>query len=411
MRHRALISPEHMTEDGRHIGASVKIPRHNTSMLYTLCILAFIFAVHFSLPTYITSSFLKTMAPENVVGILYTLAAVGVTIGYLIAHKIIRRFKTYHSMMGLCLVQLAVTYGLAMSSNIYAAGTLFILSSTAASVIGYIIDIIVETNSTHANTGRVRGIYMTAFNFGWVVAPILATSLVGDNNEYKYVFLASCAMLMPLIYILRSNFRGFHDASYTELSIHDTILRILRNKNLVKIFAGNIILNTFYAWMIIYTPIYLHTNLGFGWDDIGVIFTIMLIPFVLLEVPLGKIADTKLGEKELLTVGFLITGIATVMLAYIPQQSVVWWAIMLFMTRVGAAMTELMMETYFFKKIATRDVSMLSLFRVTRQAAYIFAPLITGISLTIVEDRMLFVIIGIVTAIGALFSLGIKDTN
>lgn len=408
---RILVSPEYVAADGRSLGPKVGHVRHHSHMMYTLCILAFIFAVHFSLPTYVSSSFLKTMTTESTVGILYILSAVGVAIGYLVSHRIIRRFKTYHAMMGLCLLQLVVTYGIATAGSIYIIGTLFVLSSSLASIIGYIIDVIVETNSTHANTGRIRGLYMTAFNFGWVAAPIMATSLVGDSNEYRYVYLASCGILVPLIYLIWSNFRGFHDTRYTELSIHDTVIKILKDVDLRKIFSANIILNTFYAWMVIYTPIYLHSTLGFSWEDIGVIFTVMLVPFVILEIPLGKIADTRMGEKELMTLGFIIMGVFTVSLAYIPQLSVLWWAVMLFMTRVGAATAELMMETYFFKKIATRDVSMLSLFRVTRQAAYVLAPLITGIGLTFVENRMLFVILGIVTACGAFYSLRIKDTN
>ena len=41
--------------------------------------------------------------------------------------------------------------------------------------------------------------------------------------------------------------------------------------------------------MIIYTPIYLHEHLLLGWDQIGFIFTIMLLPFIILEFPLGNI--------------------------------------------------------------------------------------------------------------------------
>lgn len=402
---------ENRAQGDSSIISNTSSARHNSRMLYTLCILAFIFAMHFSLPTYVTSSFLKTMTSESNVGILYILSAVGVAIGYLISHRILRRFKTYNSMMALCLAQLVVTFGITLSNNIWIVGTLFILSSIQACLIGYIIDVIVEANSTHSNTGRVRGIYMTAFNFGWIAAPILATSLVGDNNEYKYVFLAACGMMVPLIYILRNNFHGFHDAKYTHLSVHDTWLKIVQNKSLRLIFIANTLLNTFYAWMIIYTPIYLHSDLGLAWDDIGVIFTIMLVPFVILEVPLGKLADTKFGEKELMTTGFVFAGVATILLAFVPGQSVFLWALMLFLTRVGACTAEFMIETYFFKQIETRDVSMLSLFRVTRQTAYIFAPIITSVGLIFVDNRELFIILGIITALGAVFSLRIKDTN
>ena len=55
-----------------------------------------------------------------------------------------------------------------------------------------------------------------------------------------------------------------------------------------------------YAWMVIYTPLHM-LDLGFTWEEIGQIFTIMLIPFVLVEYPAGWLADKYIGETEMMS--------------------------------------------------------------------------------------------------------------
>jgi MFS family permease len=87
--------------------------------------------------------------------------------------------------------------------------------------------------------------------------------------------------------------------------------------------------------MTVYCPIYLHTTIGLSWSEIGVIITVMLLPFVLIELPLGRLADKKYGEKEIMIIGFLILGLSTMGLAFITSTNVWVWAIALLVTRIG----------------------------------------------------------------------------
>ena len=119
--------------------------------------------------------------------------------------------------------------------------------------------------------------------------------------------------------------------------------------------------------MTIYTPMYLHKHLGFAWKELGIMFSIMLVPFLLLEAPLGRIADKVLGEKEFLVTGFAIIAIATAVISFMTVSVFFLFALILFTTRVGAAMVEIMTETYFFKKIRAEDAQIIGLMR--RQAS------------------------------------------
>ena len=310
----------------------------------------------------------------------------------------------------LIIIQIAVFYGIITSSSASSLIPLFILGMSIINMIALTFDIFLQKNTSIGHTGSVRGIYMTSINVAWVLGPMLGGMLIVGNN-YNGVYIAAFALLFPLLYLVYKNFSNFHDAHYVKISTRDAFIKIIRNNNISKIFFINIVLQTFYAWMVVYTPIYLHTVIGFNWQEISFMFTIMLIPFILIEIPLGKLADRKWGEKEMMAMGFVIMSLSTLALALFTVKSVIIWTIMLFITRIGAATAEIMIETYFFKKVDGHDPEILSMFRITRPASYFIAPLITAIGLMYTTDRYLFVILGMICLITLYPILKIRDTN
>jgi predicted MFS family arabinose efflux permease len=163
--------------------------------------------------------------------------------------------------------------------------------------------------------------------------------------------------------------------------------------------------------MVIYTPLYLHDYIGFGWQDIGIMFSIMLLPFLLLEGPLGRIADKWLGEKEFLAAGFVITAVATALIAFLREPSFILWTSVLFATRVGASMIEVMIETYFFKKISAGDADVVAFFRAVRPAAYVVAPAFAALLLSLISLSRLFIALAIIVLAGLAFTIPLKDTK
>lgn len=325
-------------------------------------------------------------------------------------HSALRIFGNLRVSLMLILSQMAIFYGIITSDSFNVIAVLFILGIATTSLIAFTIDIFLQRRTDVGHTGSIRGIYMTVINAAWICGPLLGGILVAGNN-YRNVYIASFALLFPLLYLVYENFRTFKDAHYVKLSTRQTFIKILRDRNISKIFGVNIILQTFFAWMTVYTPIYLHQTLGFSWSEVSVIFTIMLIPFILVEIPLGKLADKKWGEKEIMAMGFTIMGLSTIALSFFDMKSVLIWAIALFITRIGAASAEIMIETYFFKKMDGRDPEVLSMFRITRPLSYFTAPILTTIGLAYTTDRYLFVFLGILCLLALYPVLTIKDTR
>jgi MFS family permease len=207
------------------------------------------------------------------------------------------------------------------------------------------------------------------------------------------------------------SYAGFKDPRYEHANLRTTWKHLQGKPDIFRICLINFLLYVFYAIMIAYTPLYLSEHLHFPWTTIGWMFTIMLTPFVFLQLPLGRIADTTLGEKEFLTIGFIIAASATSILTFITGGSALVWALALFATRVGASMIEIMTDTYFFKKVTNTDTPALTFFRMMRPLGYIMGPLIATPVLLLFDFRYLFLTLGAVMLFGIYFSLSIKDTK
>jgi MFS family permease len=137
----------------------------------------------------------------------------------------------------------------------------------------------------------------------------------------------------------------------------------------------------------------------------------MLVPFVVLQYPLGALADKKTGEKEWLLVAIIIMAIFTGTLTFIHSSGIIVWAVVLFMTRVGAAIMEVMRDTYFYKKVSAQDVDLIDLFRTTRSLAYVISMIISGLFLLVFPLQSIFIILALIILTGLVPLWSLKDTK
>ena len=140
-------------------------------------------------------------------------------------------------------------------------------------------------------------------------------------------------------------------------------------------------------------------------------FTIMLLPFVLFELPLGIIADTRLGEKEIMATGFIITAIATAAISIPTTQNFFLWTSILFLTRTGASFIEVMTETYFFKFVNNSNSDAIGIFRLTRPISYIIGTLAATVALSFINYRFIFIGLAIIVLLGLYPTWKLKDTR
>lgn len=383
----------------------------NLTQLHSLYLLTFFLALFSSLPTYANSSFLETFLDAKTVGVVFAVGSLLSLLTLVRLPQLLSRFGIFAVSLSLIVIELAALFTLSFSGVAWLTITAFVLHLFLVGALFYALDIFVESFSSDEKTGTIRGTLLTVMNVAILGAPLILAMILGDGEKYNRMFLAAAALLIPAAVILIRNFKNFKDPAYEKIRVRKTVAQMLRNKDLFNIFGAQFLLRFFYAWMVIYTPLYLIEVVGFNWTQLGPIFTVMLLPFPLFQLAFGKIADKYLGEQELLIAGFIVMALATGFLSFYTEQSVIVWSALLFLTRVGACAVEIMCESYFFKKINSTQTGMVALFRIVNPAAYVIAPIVSTIALMFIDIRYTFVMLGVIVFTGVFFAGRIKDTK
>src|SRR3989338_296705 len=381
------------------------------SSIFVIYLLGFLFTLHAALPSYVNSTFMARFTSENFVGIMYTLSALITIAAFIVVPKILRKFGNYKTIMGMLVVDFVSIIGLTFTHNNFLISVFFITSFVTVALIGFNIDIFLESFSRNSTTGKTRGTFLSTANTAWIIAPLVGSMILTDGDYWK-IFLAAALLILPILFFVHNNLKKFKDPEYKIIPLKNTAGEIARNKDIRDIFIVGFLLQFFYSWMVIYTPIYLYTHIGFSWREIGIIFSIMLLPFVLTEAPLGRLADRRWGEKEVMSIGFIVMAISTGLIAFIEIKSIALWAALLFITRIGAAMVEIMSETYFFKKVHSSKADIISFFRTMRPWAYIISPILaTALFSVDLPIKYIFIFLAVIMFLGLHWSLELKDTK
>lgn len=378
------------------------------SGLKLLYVIGFIFSLHTALIMYSNSSFLNQFIPESYTGLLYSVGSLLAIFGLVMIPKSISKFGSRVTMFVLLLATIAVCIINIVAMNpatiavafcfLFAMNVMFFLTN----------DILIDQLGSNASMGSIRGKYLTVLNMGYVLAP-LATGYILARMGFPALYTVAAILLIPLLWL--AFFVPLSPQVHeSKINIFTSLRKLWKTPDIRNIMFANFILQFFYAWMVIYTPIYLHTEIGIPWDSIGTMFSIMLFAFVLTQIPLGKLADKVLGEKELLFVGFIIMSASTIALYVLPYFTLPLLALVLFITRLGASCVEVMTETYFFKKVSPSETGIISIFRNTYPISYIIAPIIGSGIIALGSTKHLFLVLGIICLAGIFFIVPIRDT-
>jgi len=367
---------------------------------FAVYLAGFFLSFHYASVVYVNSSFLKQFLDTKVIGVLYIIGSIiGITL-FVKAPKILRRIGNFKASMIFILLELIATTGMAIVDNPTLLVLFFLLFQSVTPLIFFSLDIFLEhEQGRESTTGASRGIFLTFQNVAWIAAP-LAAGLIGENFGLSRIYLLSSLFIFPLFINLCLAFRKYKDREIPRVKFFDTWRSLKDKLDIKKIFFGNTLLQFFYSIMVIYLPILLVQKAGFEWGSIGVLLTIMLLPFLLLELPLGYLADKKMGEKEIMRFGFVVMAVSTFVISLISSSALLIWGVALFATRVGASSVEISNESYFFKHVKDRDANVISIFRMTRPLSYVLAPIFAIPILLFTSYSGLFAAMGIFTLLG-----------
>jgi MFS family permease len=391
-------------------------PKKSLRFLFAVFLSNLFLSSHYFLITYINSSFLEQFFSPTALSFLFILGSAISLVLILKGPALIKRFSNYRLTLFLIFLEFIAILGLAFTENPLLIALLFIIHQAMVLMLFYNLDIFLEEYSPvdESRTGGIRGVFLTFSNLTLVIAPAVAGLILG-NGFYWKVYLFSALFLIPLYVVVKRGLREKAD-EIASTSVALALKRLRGSRNLRNVLTVKFVLQLFFVWMVIYIPIHLHQNLGFDWPTIGLIFTIMLLPYLIFTAPLGKLSDTRVGEKEIMTAGLIIIALSTALIPFIKEASFLLWAGVLFMTRVGASFTDISTDSYFFKQVNSFDAEIISLYRVTSPISLIIAPIVAIVSIQLVNYwglayQFIFLVPAIITLLGIKYSLTLTDTG
>lgn len=381
----------------------------NHQMVRFISITGFFFGFTDAFFIYILSSYFSEVIGSNNVGGFYLVAFCLVLGALWFLHRLIWRIGGSTRAFFLFVLAAVVFSAILTLLPVGWVGAAALIGLLIVSNIAWVVlDVILEEYSSDTVTGRVRGLHLTIINAGIMLAPLLSTNVVSTYGFGGIFFgmTLGYAVLFAIAILFLRNGKMYASA---KMEARDAIKKMLHNKNLANIYSVSLALELFYIVMVVYSPIYLR-SIGISWEHIGLLFMVMLLPFVLLQYPIGLLADKRFGEKEFLIASLAIGAVSVFFFGFTSSSDLLLLGTILFFTRVGAAGIEVLRDTYFYKQIDGRDDDLIAFFRTARPMANIFAAVLAIPFLAIFPLQEIFFLVALVLTIAVIPALLLDDT-
>ncbi len=381
---------------------------------WTIYPLSIIYIFHSLLVAFINSTYMEQYLSPTGVGILYTVGS-AMSIGtFIFFTPLLQKFGNNKLTIILASLDIIALLAMGAALNPFITIGAFLLFLAINPLLFLSIDIYSETiiGSDESATGSRRGLTLTLMSSASMLAPLAMGLIAGPEGNLMRVYFASAGVFTLFIAFILLKYRNFVDPVYEKITFRRTLQKIQQNRDIWSVCSSHFLLQFFFAWMIIYTPLYLNTALGYGWDQIGLILAVALSAYVIFEYPVGYIADKYFGEKELMAVGFLILAVSSSWITFMTASAtIVAWMLLMFTTRVGAALVETTTESYFFKHTKGNDADVINFFRILRPLANVAGALLGGACVYYFEFSFMFIILGFLMIPGLFFTMSITDTK
>ncbi len=374
--------------------------------------MTFLYALHYAIPLYATSSYLHIYFNSRLVSGIYVAGSILALLASISIARSLKRFHTYRFTFSVAAAEIVVVTLFGNTQNPYLIPIFFIIHFVLQILLFICLNIFIESFSKHARVGSIRGLFLAVFNLGILISPLIGGFILA-NFSFGILYTFSACTLIPYLYLLHTYLHHIKEPAYHSVDVFEALGRALRNKNLKAALIGEFIVHAFYAVMIIYSPLYLSV-LGIPLTTyLTIILPFALVPLVVLPYELGLLADTKFGEKEMLIIGLLILTVTTFLCVIITTTDVRVWILVLLTSRIGASFVETMAYSYYFKKVQEDDPSLTALFINMHVVATLAVGVIGVIVAPFLGERpqLMFVILGCAIVWSISYVLPMKDTR
>lgn len=374
-------------------------------------VFGFLYTISFASVLYFNSTIISDTLGASAVATVYSITSLVIIALYIFFPKVLNLYGSYKTTFGLLALNLGALalVGIA-ATNLPWLGFIGIITHLViVSLIGLSSDIFIEAESLNQNTGSTRGAFLSIVNIGYVLGPLLG-GYVASKFGINYLYVASALTLIPVIMTIRLGMNEFQDPQYSQISSARELINLVINQSTRIAFTLQFSLQIFYAVMVIYTTLFLSTFANLDLDQIGLIMSVILIAFVVTEYPIGKLLD-RFPQKYFILAGSSIISLSLFFLSITDSEARLFtWIIILFASRIGAAIIEVTAEASFFRHVDAKDSAQIEAFRLIGPTAYLLVPILAGVIINIYSFQILFQVIGVVIIALCLFALTLQKS-
>ncbi len=319
------------------IRAQKQLLLFSTVILLFCSFIGTIIMVH---PLYIEEQFVEQPAMVGLIAALSSLAGLtfSLPVGTL-SDKIGRKRMLIVS----CLLVSVVLFAFFINTRFYVLIVLQIALGAFMVPVWIVGEAFIKDISPTNRRGEFRSFFGTFANAGMLIGPLIGGFLawrLGVRSPYLF---AAILLFIPLILMLQMEADHRDRSVNGKLTMKDFLSLLegfLRHKELKILALCTLSLYFWYAVKWVFGPLFL-LNLNYSPFIIGAWLAVSGLPFLLFQLPIGKLSD-KIGKSKIIYLGFLISTISLIPLGFMSSISSLLATI--FIVSIGTAFAEPLIE-------------------------------------------------------------------
>lgn len=389
----------------------MKILAQYNGFIKTSLVMAWFFGFSLGLMSFFLSPYLASVFETDNVSAVYVIAEIIALVLFARYVRLVGQWGKTFVFLLLSVLQISILAGL-LGSNGEAESAFFVIGYFALVpffMMGF--DMFLEAHSKDKDTGRVQGLYLLCSSLGFVPAPAIAGA-VSSAFGFQAIFFLALVCYLVVFVLATARYRKERIVPVSpKTSLFSAASRLVKHKGLSSIYFISILLEGFYVMTMMTFPLFL-LDQGMTLEQNGLIFSLMVLPFLFVPYYSGRLADLLWGEKEMLILGLLVMISALVAIAFSESSALLFWAFLFFLSRIGASLVETMRNAYYYKQVGGSDVALIAFFRTARSFGILLASLVVSAILSLTQSfESVFLAYSVALFVGVIVVTKIRDTD
>jgi len=295
-----------------------------------------------------------------------------------------------------------VLFAFFMNTSLYALIGLQIAFGISIAPIWVISEAFIKDISPIGRRGEFRSFYGTFANAGMFIGPLIG-GLLAKRFEIRTPYLFSTLLLLGLVVLvfkLKDNNRdGNRDTESSGIGTDDLValLKEFRQQPELKVLAlCTVSLFFWYSAKWVFGPLFLR-SLGYDPFIIGLWLGISVVPFLLFQIPFGKLGD-RIGKTKMICLGFLISTLFIIPLGFLNSLSSLLATI--FILSLGTTFIEPLIEARVTDIVSREKYGAYSgIFEFAKTSGFLIGPIsssifvyLFGISFSFIPTVIIFIL-------------------